>query len=260
MSRDRRTTSPFSSLKSGMPRTAERADADDKERDASASRRHLDRLLHLAAPRLAVGHHHEHLRVRRLAVDFLVAFDQPQAPVDAQLEVGVPGGLVLDAERRRLVEMVEEEEEGVRILGEPDLRRGDVREQRQRDPVVVPAQRVADDAQEPDRPLPAIAGDILHVHRRGAVLQDHQVDAALAHRGGRSLRARQRQDQHRRGEDQRQPERQVADDGEALAHRKGALAREPAHVAAPPHEPPHPDQQRGAPARRAATGTAARRR
>ena len=90
-------------------------------------------------------------------MQLLVALDQAQAPVDAELEVRVPGRVVLEAERRLLVEVIEEEEEGVRILGQPDLRRGDVREERQRDAVVVPAERVAERAQEPHRALPAIA-------------------------------------------------------------------------------------------------------
>ena len=63
-----------------------------------------------------------------------------QSPVDPELEVGVPRRVVVDAERRCLVEVIEEEEERVRILGQPDLRRRDVREQRQRDAIVVPAE------------------------------------------------------------------------------------------------------------------------
>ena len=80
---------------------SERPDADRVDRDAAGLRLE-DRLLDLAAPRLAVGDHHEHLGVQRLAVQFLVALEQPDAPVDAALHVGVPRAFVLQAERRRL--------------------------------------------------------------------------------------------------------------------------------------------------------------
>ena len=58
-----------------------------------------------------------------------VALDHPQAPVDGELKVGVPGRVVLDAERRRLTEMIEEKEEtlgdisrGVQVDGRPVIR------------------------------------------------------------------------------------------------------------------------------------------
>ena len=60
-----------------------------------------DRLGHLAAPRLAVGDQDERLGVRRLALQLLVFLEQPQAPVDAALDVRVPGCVVLEAERGR---------------------------------------------------------------------------------------------------------------------------------------------------------------
>ena len=62
-------------------------------------------------------------------MELFVALDHPQAPVDGELEVGVPGRVVLDAERRRLTEMIEEEEEtigdisrGVQVDGRPVIR------------------------------------------------------------------------------------------------------------------------------------------
>ena len=68
----------------------------------SLVRASLQRSRHLAAPRLAVGDQHERLGVRRLAVDLVVLLDQPHAPGDAELDVGVPGRVVLEAERRFL--------------------------------------------------------------------------------------------------------------------------------------------------------------
>ena len=56
----------------------------------SLVRASLQRARHLAAPRLAVGDQHERLRVRRLAVQLGVLLDQPHAPRDAELDVGVP--------------------------------------------------------------------------------------------------------------------------------------------------------------------------
>ena len=79
-------------------------------------------------------------------------------------------------------------------LRQPDLRRRDVREQRHRDAVVLPAERLAEDAQEPHRPLPAIAGDVRHAHRRRAVLQDDEVDAGRPDQRDGARRPRQRQD------------------------------------------------------------------
>ncbi len=150
------TSSPPGPRNFGIEPAAERADADRVDRDAAGLRLE-DRLLDLAAPRLAVGDHHEDLRVQRLAVQLLVAFEQPDAPVDAALHVRVPGAFVLQAERRRLLQVIEEEEEGVRVFREPHLRRGDAREYRHRDAVVLPAQRVAEHAQEARRSLPAVA-------------------------------------------------------------------------------------------------------
>ena len=69
---------------------AERADADGVDRNPARLRLE-NRLLDLAAPRLPVGDHDEHLGVERLAVQFLVALEQPDPPVDAALHVGVPG-------------------------------------------------------------------------------------------------------------------------------------------------------------------------
>ena len=86
---------------SGISAAALRADADDEHRDVVVAGE-LQRARDFAAPRLTVGDQHEHLRVRRLAVQLLVLLDQPHAPVDAELDVGVPGRVVLEPERRLL--------------------------------------------------------------------------------------------------------------------------------------------------------------
>ena len=65
-------------------------------------------------------------------------------------------GIVFEAEGRLGVEVIEEEEVGVRVLGQPHLRRGDVREQRQRHAIVLPAERFAQHAQEGHRAHPAV--------------------------------------------------------------------------------------------------------
>ena len=101
------------------------------------------------------------------------------------------------AERRLALEMIEEEEVGVGILGQPHLRRGDVREQRHRNAVVLPRQRFAERAQELHRSLPPVAGDVARAHRRRSVLQDDEIDAGGADdRHGRG-RAREREDHER---------------------------------------------------------------
>ena len=78
---------------------------------------------HVARPRLAVRDDDEALGVLDLAEQLLVLVDELHAPVDALFDVRVPGGVVLEPERRVLAEVIEEEEERVRILGEPHLRR-----------------------------------------------------------------------------------------------------------------------------------------
>ena len=60
---------------------------------------------------------------------------QRSFPPDAFLDVGVPRGWVLEPEGRSRAEMVEKEEEGVGIFGEPDLRRCRVGEDAERHPV-----------------------------------------------------------------------------------------------------------------------------
>jgi hypothetical protein len=141
--------------------------------------------------------------------------------------------------------VIEEEEKGVRILGQPHLRRGDVREQRHRHPIVAPRQRLAEHAQEAHRSLPAVAaGDVHRAHRRRAVLQDDEIDAGRADERGGRRRPRQREDHARAGENQAQPEDQAAEDRKVLAHRKPPVLAIAARVAAARRELPDPaDEQ-----------------
>ena len=80
-----------------------------------------------------------------------------------------------------LSRLIEKEEERVGIGGEADLRRGDVREQRPARSDRSSSERIAQQPEELHRSLPAIARDVLDPHRRGAVLEDDEVDAALPH-------------------------------------------------------------------------------
>ena len=96
-------------------------------------------------------------RRRRRRLHLLVLVDQPQPPVDAALDVRVPGRVVFEPERRLVFEMIEEEEERVGIAREAHLRRRDGGKERQRDAIVLPLQRFAERAEKRHRPPPAIA-------------------------------------------------------------------------------------------------------
>ncbi len=198
---------------------------------------------HLAAPRLAVGDQHEGLRVRRFSVELLVLLDEPHAPGDAQLDVRVPGRVVLEPERRFAVQVVEEEEERVGVAREPHLRRRDVREERHRNPVVAPRQRFAEHAQKPHRALPAIAGHIRRPHRRRAVLQDDEVDAGRAHQRRGRDRPRQRDNRARARGDETEPEDQVAEDRKPFPHRQSPMLAVAPRITPSRRELPHPDDQ-----------------
>ena len=172
-----------------------------------------------AAPELAVRQHEEHLRVLRAAVHLLVPLHHAEAPVDAELEVRVPRRVLLDAEGRLLVEMIEKEEKRVGIGGQTDLRRGDVGEHGKRDPVAPPAERITQQPEELHRSLPAIALHVLDPHRRGGILEDDEVDAAQPHRRCRTVWPGGRDDQAARGADEEEPEREIAGKAEPLANR-----------------------------------------
>src|SRR5262245_22881879 len=105
--------------------------------------------------------------------------------------------------------MVEEEEKRIWIFSQTDLWRGDMRKQRQRNAVVVPAEGIADCAQKADRSLPPIAGHILDPHRGGPILKDDHVEASLTDGCCRTVWAGERQDQKSRRCQQTQPERQI---------------------------------------------------
>ena len=218
------------------------ADADDVHGNltfAGQAQRPRD----LTAPRLAVGDQHEGFRVRRFSVQLLIAFDQTKPPRDAELDVRVPRRVVLEAERRLAVQVIEEEEERVGIFREPDFRRRDVREERHRDAIVSPRERFAEDPEEADRPLPAVAGHVGCAHRGGAVLENHEIDAGRPHERDRRGRPREREYRQRRREDRAEPEDEAAENRKPFAHRQPAMLPEPARVAPSPRELPRPHEQ-----------------
>ncbi len=125
----------MSSIRVRNDAAGRRAHADDEDRHA-AILRSGDRLRHFAAPRLTVRDQHERTRIaraprrrsvidtrrwrrrwpglarrfRRLLRDLLVFLDQAQPPVDAALDVGVPGRVVLQAKGRLVFQVIEKEE------------------------------------------------------------------------------------------------------------------------------------------------------
>ena len=146
---------------------------------------------HAAAPGLTVRNHHERFCVAALAEHLLIGIYEAQPPANALLYVRVPSGVVFEPEGRRPAEVVDEEEERVRILGKPHLRRCNLREERQRHAVALPTQRLGKGPEKLNRALPAVRPDIGHVHRRRRVLQDNDVLVGGADRGYASLRARE---------------------------------------------------------------------
>ncbi len=140
-------------------------------------------------------------------------------------------------------EVIEEEKIRVRVLGEPDLRRRHVREQRHRHAIVLPAQRLTERAQKLHRSLPAIALDVGHVHRRRPVLQDDDVDAGRAHERGDGLRLGERENRGAGGEHEEEPEQQLAEKRNALFNRHLPSPHERARVAAPAPQLPEPEQE-----------------
>ena len=158
-----------------------RAHADDVHRRLALSR-HGQRIRDVAAPGLAVGDHDEGFPVRRLAKQLFVGLDELQAPIQAFFDVGVPRWIVFEPERRMLAEMIEEEKQRVGIFSQARLRRGEMSEDRQRDAVPLPTERLCERPDELNGSLPAVRRHVLDPHRRGAVLQDHDVGAGLGDR------------------------------------------------------------------------------
>ena len=143
------------------------------------------------------------------------------------LDVGVPGRRVLERERRLLAQVIDEEEQRVRILGEPHLRRRQLREERQRHAVALPAQRLGEHAQETDRAPPAVR---LHVARRTsrprrpAGSPGPRCPAARATRPPADAPAPRSAARWPR--QRKEPEAEVAEQAEPLAHRHDAAAQE----------------------------------
>ena len=115
--------------------------------------------------------------------------------------------------------MIEKEEERVGIGGEADLGRGDVGEHGKRDPIALPAERIAEQPEELHRSLPAIALHVLDPHRRGGILEDDEVDTAQPHRRCRTVWAGGCDNQAARGADEEEPEWEIAGKAKPLANR-----------------------------------------
>ena len=167
---------------SGIIPPTVRADADDVDRDVAMRARSAAPSRHRAAPRLPVGDDEERLRIAALA-EQLSSFStrcRPQRMPSSMLVSHVVR--FSSAERRVVAEVIDEEEERVRILGQPDLRRRQLREQRQRHAIALPAQRLGERPQELHRAAPAVRAHVGDVHRRRRVLQDDDVGAGLARR------------------------------------------------------------------------------
>ncbi len=205
---------------SGAP--AEAADTDDVNRDPAGGDLRYG-AGDFATPRFTVGDHDKQRRVRRSAVNLFVLLDDAKAPGDGALEIGVPRRLVLEAKRRPLMQVIEEEEQRVGIASQADLRRRDVREDGQRHPILLPAQRVADLAEELRGALPAIArgldagagrsrngarDDVTDAHRRRRVQQDHEIEPGAARDGRGCLWPGDRRDEERGRDELRGPEEQ----------------------------------------------------
>ena len=206
----------------------------------AAVARELQRVVHLAAPGLAVRQHDERLGAQALAVELGVALEHLHAPVDALLDVGVPARVVLEAERGLVAEMIQEEEQGVGIAGQPDLRGRAVGEEGEGDALVLPAEELGERPDPRHRPLPAVRGHVAHAHRCRAVLQDDEVGAGAPGDGDQRLGARESERQGRDGEQQAEPEREPAGEGEPLRDRRRPPAARGAGVAPAPRELPQP--------------------
>mgnify|MGYP003694318725 CR=1 FL=1 len=148
----------------------------------------------LAAPRLSVGDEHERLRVRRLAVQLGVFLDRAACPTRCRARCWCPtscrprGGTATPARgdrgRRRYVfgSRVSRTCGAAMCANSAIAMRSSFH-----------ASDSPSDTQEPHRPAPAIAGHVRRPHRRGAVLQDDEIDyrpSAPARRRRSAARAR----------------------------------------------------------------------
>ena len=153
-----------------------RPHADDVDRDVAGTRIR-QRIRDGSTPRLAVGNDDEGLRVAAAAEQLLVLVNQPQAPAEPFLDVRIPRRVVLEAERRVIAQVIEEKEQGVGILREPDLRGSQVCEQGERDAIATPAHRFRERSQETDGATPPVRCDIARVHGRRAIEQNDDIGA-----------------------------------------------------------------------------------
>ncbi len=137
--------------------------------------------------------------------------------------------------------MVEKEEQGVGIAGQPSLRGRAVGEQGEGDALVLPAQELGERPDPGHGSLPAVRRHVADPHRGRAVLQKDEVGARASGDGDEGLRAREGEHQRRHRQQQAEPEREPAGEGEAFADRRRPALRF-AGVAPPARELPQPQQ------------------
>ena len=217
------------------------ADADDIDTDVAFARE-LERGVDLPAPGLTVREDDERLGAEPRAIQLFVEVEHLDTPVDAFLDVGVPAGVVFETKRWLLAEIIEEEEERIGVPREPDLGRRPVREKREGDPLVLPAQQLREHPDPRHRPLPPVRRHVADPHRGRPVLQDDEVGARVLGDRRLYLRTRQRQDQRGHRQHQAEPERQPAREGVLLTHRRGPLVQRAAGITAPADQLPDPQQ------------------
>ena len=205
-----------------------------------------ERALHVSAPDLPIRNDHHRLGILAWPVHLLVGLDELHPPADRIFGVGIPRGIVLELERGLLVEVIEEEEHGVGVAREPDLRQRDIGEGRQRHAIAVPGQRLRERAHPRHGALPSIGAHVGHAHRGRTVHQQQDVGAGTAHNRRDALRPRQGRDRERERQDAAQPERQIADSRKLLTHRHQTRRLVSTSVGtAPEHAPaPQREQQR----------------
>jgi hypothetical protein len=130
-------------------------------------------LCNLSAPCFAISQDHEDGRIARSTAKLFVLFDNSQAPRNSQFQVGVPGRVIFQPKRWLRVKMIKEEEQRVGIAREPYLGCRNVGEDRHRNPVLPPAQGVAQLTEKLHRALPPITNGLT----TGAVGHRHITDA-----------------------------------------------------------------------------------
>src|SRR6266550_4425599 len=142
-----------------------------------------------------------------------------------------------------VTEVIDEEEQRIGILRETYLWRGVRGKERQRDPVSLPAQRLAERPEKLDGTLPPVRRDIPDIHRRGAILQKNDVGAGRPHHGNARGGSGEGNDAQNGRDAQGQPEGEIAEHRAPFADRQHAFAPVPPGVGTPAQHLPDPQHQ-----------------